>query len=340
MSPNTAHLVYSDEDSGVEGKHFYNSHLMTDTLAGFVHQFLANHVCTNSEHPEAIFYIFQMAWMWKVVYEDWNLISLTKDTQSRLKKMAFGEWDQQWIQYSIDINRAVGHTPDVSTIPGLMNMLSTWAIIEFATVFNTEHYVESPLPADFLKHVGVARKTARGLIRFLDCHYFIEYTDTEANDGSGDDEHIPTRSLVDLAQDFILDLASTLLTAVDRMEEGGYLSSLHASGEYWRWLGALRKKGLDVDLDDFPDNRSATIPEGLFPLTRRTLKKTLRRHFEYPIFDAKMAWAWSQMSGFSTGVWIGWPDSVRKGMKVVKRENPISHEEAVKYGTCTDNSLV
>lgn len=99
MAPNTGHIVYSDADSGVDGKHFYNAHMMDDTLAGYVHQFLANHVCTNSEHPEAIFYIFQMALMWKQGYEEWGFISADKTTLSRLKRMAYGEWAHESTRY-------------------------------------------------------------------------------------------------------------------------------------------------------------------------------------------------------------------------------------------------
>lgn len=91
MAPNTGHLVYSDANSAVEGKHFYNYNMMDDTLAGYVHQFLANHVCTNSEHPEAIFYIFQMALMWKMAYEEWGFLTVEKPPVSRFKRMAFGE---------------------------------------------------------------------------------------------------------------------------------------------------------------------------------------------------------------------------------------------------------
>lgn len=93
MAPNTGHLVYSDANSVVEGKHFYFAHSMTDTLAGFVHQFLASHVCTNSEHPEAIFYIFQMAWMWKLGYEDWGFLSTNELNLNRYTRLAFGKWD-------------------------------------------------------------------------------------------------------------------------------------------------------------------------------------------------------------------------------------------------------
>lgn len=99
MAPNTGHLIYSDANSVAAGKHFYNAHMMDDTLAGYVHQFLASHVCTDSEHPEAIFYIFQMAWMWKVGYEDWGFLSAEKPTLNRSKQMAFGGSVQQLMQY-------------------------------------------------------------------------------------------------------------------------------------------------------------------------------------------------------------------------------------------------
>lgn len=217
-----------------------------------------------------------------------------------------------------------------------MNVFSTWALIEFATALHPEHYVESALPDKFLAHIGVARKTARGLIRYIDCHYCVEYKDEdEADIASDDGAAIETRSIVDFAQDFLIDLGITLLTAVKNMETGGYLSSLHPSREYWRWTEALRKKGLDMDLKETADGMEMVIPDGLFPATTETLKVTLNRHFQFPIFDAPMEPSWQAASESRTSDWIGWPSSARTRMRVTQRKPEISHEDALKYGTWT-----
>lgn len=60
MKPNTPHAVFTTEHTIALGGHFYSFTNLQDTVSAIIHCFAADHIVTNTEHPETRVLLFRM----------------------------------------------------------------------------------------------------------------------------------------------------------------------------------------------------------------------------------------------------------------------------------------
>lgn len=66
---------------------------MARSLAGVVHQFLANDRVTNAAHPEAYRFYFQMVVFWRMMYERHGFMGKAReDIKGKNLQLAYGEF--------------------------------------------------------------------------------------------------------------------------------------------------------------------------------------------------------------------------------------------------------
>ncbi|KJA22339.1 hypothetical protein HYPSUDRAFT_119024, partial [Hypholoma sublateritium FD-334 SS-4] len=119
MRPNTIHAVYTPTSCVTHGGHFYSTSTMRDTLAGMYHTAVLHQLITNTDHPPAYAAIRRLVDLFHCGLVEGRI---SNDDQAR------------------------SHIPDVGTVEGLVDLLSTCTITMLLGVLDFRVYGTEKMP--------------------------------------------------------------------------------------------------------------------------------------------------------------------------------------------------
>lgn len=122
MRPNTPHAVFTPEPSICHGGHFYSTSTMQDTMFGIVNTFMNPSALSNTDHPPHAILLRRIA----AFYHE------------SLVKQQVGGGDE------------VGHLPNLTSIDGVLDLLTFCNMMIMANVLDSRTYEPAPGSTQYL----------------------------------------------------------------------------------------------------------------------------------------------------------------------------------------------
>ena len=145
MRPNTVHYVLTVDDSIVYGRHLFPVRSMQAIASGIIHTFILNYTVTNTLHDSTL--------------------------HTMLRRM-MGMWTQNIKLQNSSIGHHL-HAPDISTVSGMMDLMTLGKLVECSQVLDRRSYEQGGIHWTDEIEIATSRWRFRRLLAAFSCHWTV-----------------------------------------------------------------------------------------------------------------------------------------------------------------------